>query len=78
NGFATLSSSSSSSVKSSEKKKRSHLRHIFPSANINNNNNNNNNNLNSNEYSSPLSFTIEQKRSSRAPIQIIEQDLGTL
>ncbi|CAF2142584.1 unnamed protein product [Rotaria magnacalcarata] len=77
NGFATLSSSSSSSVKSSEKKKRSHLRHIFPSANINNNNNNNNN-LNSNEYSSPLSFTIEQKRSSRAPIQIIEQDLGTL
>jgi hypothetical protein len=74
NGFATLSSSSSS-IKTSEKKKRSHLRHIFPSANINNNNNNH---VNTNEYSSPVSFFIEPKRSSRTPIQIIEQDLGTL
>lgn len=73
NGFATLSSSSSSSIKSSEKKKRSHVHHIFPSANINNNNNNNNN-----EETLPISFFIEQKRSSRTPIQIIEQDLGTL
>ncbi|CAF2767555.1 unnamed protein product [Rotaria sp. Silwood2] len=78
NVFATLSSSSSSSIKSSEKKKRSHLRHIFPSANVNTNNNNNNNTINPNEYSSPVSFIIEQKRSSRAPIQIIEQDLGIL
>ncbi|CAF0805586.1 unnamed protein product [Rotaria sp. Silwood1] len=73
--FATLSSSSS--IKSSEKKKRSHLRHIFPLANVNTNNNNNNN-INPNEYSSPISFIIEQKRSSRAPIQIIEQDFGIL
>lgn len=75
NGFTTLSSSSSSSTKSSEKKKRSHLRHAFPSANVNNNNNNH---LNSNDYSSPTSFIIEQKHSSRTPIQIIEQDLGVL
>jgi hypothetical protein len=74
NAFAT-SSSSSSSIKSSEKKKRSHLHHIFPSANINNNNNNQ---INSNEDSLPVSFFIEQKRSSRAPIQIIEQDFGIL
>jgi hypothetical protein len=68
-------SSSSSSIKTSDKKKRSHLRHVFPSANINNNNNNH---VSTNEYSSPVSFFIEPKRSSRTPIQIIEQDLGTL
>ncbi|CAF1291686.1 unnamed protein product [Adineta steineri] len=74
NGSATLSSSSSS-IKSSEKKKRSHLRHIFPSDNINNNNNNN---INTNDYSPPISFFIEKKRASRKPIQIVEQDFGTL
>ncbi|CAF0808983.1 unnamed protein product [Adineta ricciae] len=74
NGSATLSSSSSS-IKSSEKKKHSHLRHIFPSENINNNNNNH---LNSGDSSPPVSFFIEKKRSSRTPVQIIEQDLGTL
>lgn len=74
--FATFSSSSSSSLKSAEKKKRSHLHQIFPSANVNNNNNNPS--INSNEDSLPISFLLEQKRSSRTPIQIIEQDLGTL
>ena len=75
NGVATLSSSSSSSIKTSETKKHPNLHHIFPLANINNNNNNH---INSTEDSSPLSFFIEQKCSSRAPIQIIEQDLGIL
>ena len=69
NGFATLSSSSSSSTKSSLKNKHLHVQQIFPS--INTNNNNNNNHLQDD-------FFLEQKRSSRTPIQIIEQDFGTL
>lgn len=63
------SSTTISSKNTLEKKKSPSINHIASLGNINTNNNNNND---------LVTYFIEQKRSSRAPIQIIEQDFGTL
>jgi hypothetical protein len=93
NGFSTISSTTSSNKKKhrhlnnlflSANSGHHHHHHHNNNNNKNNNNNNNNNNDNNNssqhvkEPTPSVSYFIEQKRSSRAPIQIIEHDLGVI